>query len=274
MKKTIIVVFFSIILTTLVVKAIDNPEFFLASVGGLGAKKEQVPCPLDMVYISSDKGGFCIDKYENSPGSNCPYSNPQTQAETRENLNYSGCEPVSAAGVIPWRFISQDQARLACSKARKRLPSNEEWYLAALGTPDPAQGWGPDDCQVANNWHFQPGKTGSGKNCISSAGAYDMIGNVWEWVNETAINGVFEGRTLPEKGYIDGTDGKGLPAATNLTTSNPNYNEDFFWILKDGVRAFARGGYWDNRSFGGYYSVYLVQPPSYVGPGTGFRCVK
>ncbi len=274
MKKTIVVVFFSIILTTLAVKAIDNPEFFLATVGRGGIKKEQGPCPQDMVFVLSEKGGFCIDKYENSVGANCPYQDPKSQAESRENLNFPDCKPVSVANAVPWRFISQDQAQLACAKAGKRLPTNEEWYLAALGTPDKSSDWTNDDCQTANNWSFQPGPTGSGKNCVSLVGAYDMIGNVWEWVSGTAIDGNFEGRQLPDKGYIDSTDGRGLPAITNSNAPNPNYNDDFFWTQKEGVKAFARGGYWDNKSLAGFYSVYLINPPSYAGPGTGFRCAK
>lgn len=223
----------------------------------------------------SEKGGFCIDKYEAAPGSGCPYEDPQNQAHTRENLNNPDCKPVSAAGVVPWRYISQDQAQLACAKAGKRLPTNEEWYLAALGTPNPNSNWGPKDCHVNSNWNFQPGLTGSASNCVSSAGAYDMIGNVWEWVKGTIIDGIGEdGRRFPERGYIRNTDGKGLPAETDIEMPDPNYNEDFLWIQHEGVRSFMRGGYWDNQSRAGIYSVYLIYDPASAGPGTGFRCVK
>ncbi len=272
MKKTIFVVLTSIILTTVIVKAVDNPEVFTATINVILGGKEK--CPDDMVFVPTANGGFCIDKYENSPAADCPHQDPQSQAETKDNLDSTSCKPVSVAGAIPWRFISQDQARLACSKAKKRLPTNEEWYLAALGTPDPNGNWQKEDCNLANNWNQQPGKTGSGKNCISSAGAYDMVGNIWEWVNDTSINGIVDNKILPERGYIDSTDGKGLPASTNPSLPNPNYNEDFFWIQKDGIKAFARGGYWNNQAAGGYYSIYLIHPPSYAGPATGFRCAK
>ena len=227
-----------------------------------------------MIFVPSPSGGFCLDKYENSPGEKCPFKNPQNQAETRENLNTPECKPVSVPNAIPWVFISKNQAEQACAKAGKRLPTNEEWYLASLGTPDKSADWGPGDCHVANNWNSQRGRTGSGNNCVSSFGAYDMIGNVWEWVKETVIEGKYENRILPEKGYVQSVDEKGLPLVTNLENSDPNYNEDFFWISQEGGRAIARGGYWENGKKGGIYAAYIVYLPSQFGPATGFRCAK
>lgn len=271
--RSIIVIILATFFSTVIIKASDNLIPFLSATLNQNFSPN-TPCPSDMVFVPKEDGGFCIDKYENSPAPNCPFSNPQNQKETRENLNDPNCKPISVAGALPWRFISQDQAQIACAKAGKRLPTNEEWYLASLGTPDSSSAWGPDDCQVANNWSNQPGFTGSGKKCVSAVGAYDMIGNVWEWVKGTVLDGEYEGKKLPPKGFIDSTDGRGLPAITNPENPNPNYNEDYFWIYQTGIRSFARGGYWDNQSRAGFYSVYLVYQPSDVGPGIGFRCAK
>jgi len=274
-NRVIIVIALATVFTTIGIRASDNiASMFSASVrDGLG--EDGSPCPRDMVFVVSEIGGFCIDKYEASAGPNCTYKDPQNQAQTRENLNDPNCKPASVASAVPWRYISQDQAQVACAKAGKRLPTNEEWYLAALGTPDPNSGWGANDCHVASNWQSQPGLTGSGSNCVSAAGAYDMIGNVWEWVKGTAVDGIYEGgRELPERGYVDSTDGRGLPGMTNPDTPNPNYNEDYFWVHFEGLRAFSRGGYWDNQSRAGIYSIYLIYEPASVGPGTGFRCAK
>ena len=179
-KKTIIVVVSAIILSTIGVRATDNLSSFLPAMIGRGLTGDESACPSDMVFVLSDKGGFCIDKYEASAGLSCSYQDPQNQTQTRDNLNEINCQPASVSRAAPWRYISQDQAQAACAKAGKRLPTNEEWYLAALGTPDLSSNWGLEDCHVANNWKSQPGLTGSGSKCISSAGAYDMIGNVWE----------------------------------------------------------------------------------------------
>jgi formylglycine-generating enzyme required for sulfatase activity len=182
--------------------------------------------------------------------------------------------PVSVKEKKPWTYVSQDQAKEACAKAGKRLPSPEEWASASLGTPDKDSGWSSEDCQVASNWESQPGKTGSALNCISSSGAYDMIGNVWEWIDAVAEDGQLDGKNLPDEGYVISSDGKGLVSDTRQGNPDPNYHGDYFWIKKQGVRAIAKGGYWDNNSEAGQYSVYLVSPPSFAGVGVGFRCVK
>lgn len=271
-KREAIVIISTIILSTLITRGID--EFGPLLKARIGFKTEEEKCPQDMVFVPSAKGGFCIDKYENSPGPNCPFQNPKNQLESRENLNNPNCKPISAPERIPWTFISRDQAEKACAKAGKRLPTNEEWYLAALGTPDKSSDWNFNDCQLASNWELQPGKTGTRKNCVSSFGAFDMIGNVWEWVKESVIDGEFDGKKLPEKGYVHGTDGKGMPAITDPNSPNFDYNQDFFWIQKEGTRSIARGGYWDNKEKGGVYSAYIVHLPSQSGPGIGFRCAK
>ena len=231
-------------------------------------------CPDGMALVSFAGGDFCVDRYEASAGAGCPYANPGNQMETGDNLNAGACRPASAAGAFPWRFISQDQAAVACAKAGKRLPVSEEWFAAALGTPDKPGGWGPDDCNVSGNRADNPGRTGAGKNCLSGTGAYDMIGNVWEWVKGASIDGRLDGRMLPKQGYIDSTDGYGMPGATNPSSPNPDYNGDYAWIKDKGIRGIARGGYWDNKAEAGQYSVYMETPPSFAGAGVGFRCVK
>lgn len=80
---------------------------------------------------------------------------------------------------IPSSRITWFQAQAACGNAGKRLPSGAEWQVGANGTPDP----GPDnrftDCNSAGN---VPVGTGSRSACVSARGAFDMVGNVEEWV--------------------------------------------------------------------------------------------
>ncbi len=268
-KREVIVIISAIILTTVGIKASDNifnSEEAVNSSGGA--------CPGDMVQVANADGDFCIDKYEASPSEDCPNSDPVNQRDSRLNIDYPDCQPVSKPGTIPWRFISQDQAEFACRKAGKRLPTNEEWFAAALGTPDPDSNWTEKDCHVSKNWPDAPGLTGSGMYCVSSSGAFDMIGNVWEWVKGTVNDGYFKDKKLPNSGFVDSTDGESFPGITNKENPNPNYNEDYFWIKSNGLRGIARGGYWDNKSEAGQYSIYIVTPPSYIGLATGFRCAK
>lgn len=262
----VIVVVVAVALSTAGIKASDS----LLS----GKAKNNSLCPDDMVFVPGASGGFCLDKYEAAAGNGCSIKDPANQDDTRADLENSACAPVSQAGLIPWRFISQNQAAVACAKAGKRLPTNEEWLAAALATPDKPGNWTADDCQVSNNWSQQPGYTGSGKNCVSGVGAYDMVGNVWEWVEGTVEDGKYKGNDLPEEGYVKGSNSLAMPTETNQEIGDKNYNNDYFWIKKTGSRGIARGGYWANDAEAGQYSMYVVTPPSSVGTGVGFRCVK
>ncbi|HYC55778.1 MAG TPA: SUMF1/EgtB/PvdO family nonheme iron enzyme [Candidatus Binatia bacterium] len=94
----------------------------------------------------------------------------------------SGCGDVYAVSlpdVLPSRWPSWFQAAEACANSGKRLPTNAEWQLAATGTPDLA-----DDSDVRCNTGADSAvrKTGSRSACVSTRGAYDMIGNLREWV--------------------------------------------------------------------------------------------
>jgi formylglycine-generating enzyme required for sulfatase activity len=226
-----------------------------------------------MVEVLSAKGNFCIDAYEVSAGDKCAIADPQSEIQSRDNLDTNSCIPISAPGTAPWRFISQNQASLACARAGKRLPTNEEWQQAALGTPDSTFEFMVDDCQVANNWPAQPGPTGSGGNCKSASGAYDMVGNLWEWTDGTVTEGIFNGRALPLQGYIAAVGQDGLPSETSEKAQESYYN-DYLYLKKNGTRAIARGGYWNNKEQAGVYSAYIVSLPSYAEAGIGFRCVK
>ena len=273
--KSLIISVIALFLLTIGIDAADHYDNFSQSmIGKIVGNKPAGPCPTDMIFIPTDKGGFCIDAYEASPGKDCPNQEVIDQLQSRDNVNAQTCAAQSATGKKPWRFISQTQAMTACAKAGKRLPSNEEWYLASLGTPDLEKQWSVDDCHVSNNWSEQPGLTGSGKNCVSASGAFDMVGNVWEWVKGEINDGVYEGKTLPESGNIMSVDVNGVSVETNQDKPDANFNSDYFWVKNSGLRGMARGGYWDNGAGAGVYAMYLVSPPSFAGNGVGFRCAK
>jgi formylglycine-generating enzyme required for sulfatase activity len=265
----------TLVLTTLGINAfdnIDNPKDSL--LGAAFRAYSGGGCDDGMVFVGSSNGGFCVDAYEASTGEDCQYRDPQSRSESGDNLSLSACEPVSEPKQIPWRNITREQAALACARVEKRLPSSEEWYRAALGTPDKSQGWTKSDCNVADTDASTPDKTGVQEQCVSPAGAFDMIGNVWEWVDGTVINGTLSGTTFPGEGYITGFDSRGFPYATNPDAPNPEFFDDYFWLDPTDARGILRGGYWKSKADAGQYSVNITVTPTFVGGAIGFRCVK
>lgn len=273
--KFALVVVISILVVSLSVDAADHRGNFSQSIiGRLVAGEEEGPCPKDMVLVEYDGGAICIDQYEVSASQKCPYQDPANEKESTLNLNHPECQAVPVSGVTPWRNLTQIQAVNICAKAGKRLPTSEEWFAAAMGTPDKKSGWGKDDCQVSNNWSAQPGLTGSGADCVSYAGAYDMVGNVWEWVKGEITDGKYKENVMPENGYVKVASVDGLPLETDPDNPVEGYNDDYMWIKNKGARGVARGGYWANGSEAGQYSFYAVTEPTFAGTGVGFRCVK
>lgn len=269
--KGTLVVLFATGLTTLAIFASDAMEGDVragqASVSGAAASR----CPSAMTFVNAPEGGFCIDMYEASAGAGCPRVDPSNAFETQENINVSGCMPEVRQSARPWTNVPAHQAAELCARAGKRLPTNDEWYRAALGTPD---AFGVDaPCVLGRRGIERAEGTGSSASCRSSAGAYDMIGNVWEWIDADVRSGVYDGVELPESGYVSGVDADGVPTAT-AEAGDAAYGEDYLFVEKEGVRSMFRGGFWSLEEKGGIYAVNATVPGSFTGVAVGFRCVK
>ena len=268
--KVVFTVFTASILLTIVVDALEIPDGVSLK---FWQKTNDSKCSQDMVAVISPEGDFCIDKYEVSPGSKCEYETINKQQDTSKNLDIKNCAPVSEPNKFPWTFVTRGQAQALCARAGKRLPRASEWYYASLGTPDISNNWAEKDCQVKNNWAEQPGLTGSGLECVSGAGAMDMIGNVWEWVDESVRNGEYHGQKLPVPGYVSSLDNKGVPLDTNAQAVS-ELEDDYLWLKTNGPRQVSRGGYYDNGNKAGVNAWYMVNDSVFSGVGVGFRCVK
>ena len=165
---------------------------------------------------------------------------------------------------MPWRFVSQHEATLACAKAGKHLVTNKEWYAAALGTPEA-------ECGLAVSGNTAVA-TGTYERCRSSAGAIGMVGNAWEWVEGAILDAAMNGRAFPGAGYVGAVDAEGLPLTTSADAPNASFGSDYFWIEETGAQGIVRGGYWGSGNKGGVYAVYAASPPTFAGDAVGFRC--
>ena len=110
--------------------------------------------------------GVCIDRYEAS--------------------DVSGVT-TSAAGPIPWSFVSYDEATIACVDAGKRLCTPEWWLEACQGQEHRAYPYGdsyePDRCSDSTEASQVLRQTGELTGCEGGyPGLFDMSGNVAEWV--------------------------------------------------------------------------------------------
>jgi hypothetical protein len=159
---------------------------------------------------------FCVDRFEASlvhtDGTAwSPYVHPGTTA----------VRAVSLRGAVPQAYISQVEASAACTAAGKRLCSDTEWLRACQGPTTTTYPYGntrePGVCNDAramhpaielygtsNSWIYSHldspclnqeanglEHTGALGNCVTTEGAFDMMGNLHEWTADPA--GTFRG---------------------------------------------------------------------------------
>lgn len=126
-------------------------------------------------------GATCIYKYEasvwSSPTGGVQYGVASDDYPCNDNaqdcMGATAIYARSVPGVKPSVRITWFQAQQALANSNARLPTNSEWQAAVAGTPDGTP------CNV-NSAGTQ--NTGTNSGCVSNWGAFDMVGNVDEWV--------------------------------------------------------------------------------------------
>jgi hypothetical protein len=121
------------------------------------------PCPLGAHLVGGAGRPFCVDVYE-YPGGN----------------------------TMPRTSVSFAEAGHICSQRGERLCSEAEWERACRGKGAASYPYGqtfdPTRCNTkGNSGEIAP--TGTFASCKSASGAYDMSGNVGEWVASGAQKG-------------------------------------------------------------------------------------
>lgn len=85
----------------------------------------------------------------------------------------------------PATFMTLDEARGFAAWRGMRLPSAAEWVRIASGVRNLRFPWGGDAESIANTLELGLGRTtavGTFEEGTTASGVYDLIGNVWEWV--------------------------------------------------------------------------------------------
>jgi formylglycine-generating enzyme required for sulfatase activity len=247
-------------------------------------------------------GDFWIDRFEESgsiSGATCgnnsngaaPGYLSGAAGGSSSAVTASAC---SVRGVQPVESVTWFQLQQMCVNAGKELCSNAEWQAAVSGTPDPGNGstipYGgaaSDACNVSatagrgNNASSNnaPANTLAHVDCVSTYGAYDMIGNLWDgvadwgvdgptWVTGTTPGGTSGGPPPSPpwaSGYGDGKDETfGVPGIEYINGSAGQSN---------GLPAAVyRGGSFDDGTGAGAFAYYLIGAPSFALENFGGRC--
>ncbi len=204
------------------------------------------PCPAGMTDVDDS---YCIDRYEAHleqwEGGAWVERSPYDTLSSGERVR-----AVVTSGAVPQAYISGDEADDACQEAGKRLCTSDEWLAAYQGP----QGWtypygdshaegscnddyagshplidyfdksdGIWDSEHMNNpgINQQEGTVAPGggyADCESAWGAFDMHGNLHEWVVDA--DGTFRGGFYADAS-ING------PGCTYVTTAHARTYHDY-----------------------------------------------
>jgi len=150
----------------------------------------------------------------------------------------------SACPECPVETVTWHQAKAFCEAIGGRLPSEAEWeYAARAGTTTRYYCGDDAACLDAVAWYTGSATHHVGEKTANAFGLYDMLGNVWEWVEDCW--------------HSDYTDA-------------PSTGE--VWSGGDCFYRVSHGGSWNNNSRGLRASFRNRLVPDNMGRYFGFRC--
>lgn len=207
----------------------------------MGSELFSIDRPVHTVQLD----GYYIDKFEVT---NALYQ-IFVAATGWQQPSYAGDRLFNAAQQ-PVVGVTWFDAERYCGWAGLRLPTEAEWEKAARGTDERSYPWGEEIVDDMANFGVGTGtkvgtttRVGSYPAGVSPYGAYDLAGNVWEWVAD----------------WFDGSYYRSNPV------SNPIGPES-------GSSRVQRGGSWLEAPTTLRSSSRFALPPSILSFHLGFRC--
>jgi len=213
------------------------------------------PCPDEYALVTAEAGTVCVDLYEgalmqrDADGGESPWP----WYLPVDGLDAGAVRAIPAKATFPQGYISQVQATAACNASGKRLCTFVEWTAACRGQPmhDYVYPYGDTyEAGRCNEGHESPivelfgpdpsynnqelndprcdqlegglARGGAYAGCESTYGAFDMHGNIHEWIDDTTATGtgVFMG------GYfVDAT--LNGPGCEYMTTAHAKTYHDY-----------------------------------------------
>lgn len=202
-----------------------------------------------------DIDDFYIDKYEVTNGRYLEFVKatnhrvPQNPKNPTRNL-WEGVGIPESLADRPVVNVDWADADAYCKWAGRRLPREAEWEKAAKGNNDWRFPWGnvePTDKHLNFNQKWIGEKTlmpvGSYEKGKSPYGAYDMAGNVWEWINDWY-----------DAKYYEKSPAKNPPGP------------------ESGTKRVIRGAGWQNETPTVRIFTRVDSDPTIRNESTGFRC--
>lgn len=235
-----------------------------------------------------------------------------------KNADTNAAKLVEVYPALPAAITASDTYEIV----RHFLPGGYEWFSVAawamkyryqygLGYPKGNTDWGKDATDPRNAIYegqpdpVCPGYTGNAiARCLAGtgptswslngkeSGVYDLVGNVWEWVDmligtttDHTIDAKYPGAglVLPTANgniatlYAPAKDGNRSLAAdafspATVGSAKAEYGNDYYY-QNTGQRAALRGGYWSGAAHAGLFYLHVGDAPSSVAHSVGFRGV-
>jgi formylglycine-generating enzyme required for sulfatase activity len=158
---------------------------------------------------------FFIDQYDVT---NEDYAKFVKATGHRVPSNWLNGDYAAGATRKPVTGVTWDDATGYAKWAGKRLPTEEEWEFAARGTDGRLYPWGNDwSAGLANAEGASNGTVDVGTyKGTSPFGAYDMVGNAWQWTASKLT--AYPGGSIPVQ--IAGTNLKVIRGGTYASTAS------------------------------------------------------